>query len=355
MLLQMKITATLSYKPYSNCLKFIFCSVCMLIFQFAKAQNNLAELDNLINKHKGIYGNKLVVMVWKDTILYQKAIGEDITINTQMPMGCAGAWLTAALTLSFVDQGKISLDDPVSKYLPIYEKYAKSYLTIRHCLANVTGLAGEKGGVEKFFQRTKFASLEEQVNSFASSREIINNPGEAFNYNNIGTNIVGRVLEVVGRKSFDRLIQERIFRPLGMKKTNYITESMVVNPFSGGTTSASDYLKFLSMLLNKGNGNNKQILSEASVKELFKLQTGAVQVVYPHKDVEDYNYGLGNWVNEKTNIATSPGLNGFYPFVSFKNNYAVVIFGEIKDRKYKEDRNNPLFAEILAIADNTIY
>ncbi len=53
--------------------------------------------------------------------------------------------------MTFVDQGKISLDDPVANYLPIYAKYAKSYLTIRHCLANTTGMADEKGGIEKFF------------------------------------------------------------------------------------------------------------------------------------------------------------------------------------------------------------
>ncbi len=72
--------------------------------------------------------------------------------------------------------------------------------------------------------------MEDQVNSFASSREIVNNPGEAFNFNNIGTNIVGRVLETVGKKTFDRLMLERIFRPLGMKKSSFASET-AVNPF----------------------------------------------------------------------------------------------------------------------------
>lgn len=350
----MKNTATLSYNLCSNCLKFIFFTLYMLIFQSGKAQD-LSDLNFTIDQRKSIYGGKMAVMVWKDTLLYQKAVGEDVTINTQMPMGCTGAWLTAALTLTFVDQGKISLDDPVAKYLPIYEKYAKSYLTIRHCLANITGLAGDKGGVEKFFQRTKFSTLEEQVNSFASSREIINNPGEVFNYNIIGTNIAGRVLEVVGRKSFDRLMQERIFRPLGMKKSNYVSETMVINPFSGGTTSAADYLKFLVMLLNKGTGNGKQILSEASVQELFKLQTGNAKVIFAPKTLENYQYGLGNWIDENTGICTSPGLNGFYPFINLKKNYAVVIFGETKDKKDKDDKSANVFNEIMEEVEGKLY
>ncbi len=45
-------------------------------------------------------------MVWKDTVIYQKAVGEDMTINTQLPIGPAGAWLTAALTMNMVDRAK---------------------------------------------------------------------------------------------------------------------------------------------------------------------------------------------------------------------------------------------------------
>jgi CubicO group peptidase (beta-lactamase class C family) len=89
--------------------------------------------------------------------------------------------------------------------LPIYEKYSKGYLTIRHCLSNTTGLEVEKGGLRSSFQKTKFASLEEQVNSFASKHEIVANPGEQYYYSQIGLNIAARVLEVVSKKSFDRL------------------------------------------------------------------------------------------------------------------------------------------------------
>ena len=132
-----------------------------------------------MEQQKKNFGGKLAVMVWKDTILYNKIVGEELSLNTQLPIGCASAWLTAALTMTFVEQGKLDLDDPVAKYLPIFGSYAKSYLTIRHCLANVTGIEPEKEGIQKFFQKNKFPNLEEEVNAIAK-REIKNNPREVF-------------------------------------------------------------------------------------------------------------------------------------------------------------------------------
>lgn len=280
----------------------------------------------------------MAVLVWKDTMLYQKYVGEDFNVNTQLPAGCMSAWFTAALTMTFVDQGKLSLDDPVSKYLPIFSKYAKKYLTVRHCLANITGLEPEKGGIEKFFQKTKFEMLEDQVNAFASGREILNNPGEVFMYNNMGTNIVGRVLEVVGKRGFDRLMVERIFRPLGMKKSSFSSDR-AVNPFSGAVTTASDYMRFMMMLLNKGTLGTKRVLSEKSVDELFRVQTGNAKIGFVPPGVTGYSYGLGNWLQNGNapGICTSPALTGGWPWIDRSKGYAAIVFGQQKDKEDRKD------------------
>ena len=339
----------LSYKRYSNCLKCIAASFFMLFFQVARSQD-LSALDNLLSQRKTVFGGNWSISVWRDTLLYAKATGEDMNPNTQVPLGCQGTWLTAALAMTFVEQGKISLDDPVAKYLPIYAKYAKSYLTIRHCLANVTGLEAEKGGFEKLFQKTKFESLEAQVNSFAASREIVNNPGQVFNYNNIGTNIVGRVLEVVGRKGFDRLMQERIFRPLGMKRSTFSTETFV-NPFSGGLTTASDYIKFLTMLLKKGIApNGKQILSADAVAEILKIQTGDAKIGFVPDIVRNYHYGLGVWIQpHATGLFVCPGITSGYAYINITKNYAVSILGEPKEKK--EEKINSVFSEVMQMME----
>ena len=114
-------------------------------------------------------------------------------------------------------------------------------------------------------QRSMFASLEEEVNSFAR-KEIRTNPGTDFWYSSTGLNIAGRVLEVISKKRFDVLMKQKLFNPMTMRRTSFTTiDASAVNPSGGATSTAEDYMKFLVMLINKGKYNGKQILSEESV------------------------------------------------------------------------------------------
>ena len=80
-------------------------------------------------------------------------------------------------------------------------------------------------------------------------------------------NIAGRVLEVISKKRFDVLIKQKLFNPLTMRRTSFTSlDGMLINPSGGAVSTAEDYMKFLVMLLNKGNYAGKQILSEASVE-----------------------------------------------------------------------------------------
>jgi CubicO group peptidase (beta-lactamase class C family) len=305
----------------------------LLFLQPVTAQYDLTALDGHFQRNQKALGNKFAVLVYKDgKIAYQKVVGE-FNLKTQAPIGGAANWLTAALVMTFVDQGKLSLDDPVSKYLPVFDKYMKSYVTVRHCLSQTTGI--EKVG--RVLPRKKFTTLEEEVNAIAA-KEISANPGEEFYYGNIGLNIAGRVLEVISKKSFDRLIQEKLLRPLKMRATNFVDEEGgAVNPSAGAKSTANDYMNFLSMLLNKGMFEGKQILSEASIAEMQKVQLAGLPVKYIPKEVEGFQYGLGQWIADTNgkNSFTSPSLSGTWPFIDPCRSYACIIFVE---KPLKEDK-----------------
>jgi CubicO group peptidase (beta-lactamase class C family) len=272
-----------------------------------------------------------VALAWKDgKIIYQKTLGE-FTPKTPAPIASCSKWLTAALVMIFVDEGKISLDDPIGKYIPIFEKYMKGYITIRNCLSHTTGIESDAPGLKSIIQRNKFESLEEEVNAFASKREIVANPGKEFAYNNIGLNIAGRILEIVTKKSFDRLAQEKLFRPLGMRATTFYSQGGAVNPSGGAVSTANDYMNFLTMILSKGMFNGKRILSEEAIAEMETQQFANVPVRFTPKVAEGYGYGLGEWIQEKDEsgkvmVVSSPGLFGSWPFVDLKKNYAFVLF-----------------------------
>ena len=159
-------------------------------------------------------------MIWnKDSLLYKKEMG-GFNSKTQAPIASCSKWLTAALVMQFVDEGKLSLDDKVVKYIPEFDKYFKGYITIRQCLSHMTGIEDEGGLIKKLFKRRKIASLEEEVNGFAA-RDIRANAGTDFWYGNIGLNIAGRVLEVISKQKFEILIRTKFFTPLGMTKTTF--------------------------------------------------------------------------------------------------------------------------------------
>ncbi len=302
----------------------------LLLLQPVYSQYDWTGLDAELTAKQQLLGNNVVAMVWKgDSLVYKKEMG-GFNSKTQAPIASCSKWLTAALVLQFVDEGKLSLDDKVVKYIPELEKYFKNYITIRHCLSHMTGIADDDKIIKKILQRKKFASLEEEVNEFAA-RDIRSNPGTDFWYGNIGLNMAGRVLEVISRKKFDVLIKSKLFVPLGMTKTSFADLTGVpVNPSGGAKSTADDYMKFLVMLLNKGKHNGVQVLSEKSVVEMMKVQNTGSQIKYAPKSAEGYTYASGSWVVEQKNSTAtalaSPGLFGTWPMIDFCRGYAYIVF-----------------------------
>ncbi|MBP6234164.1 MAG: beta-lactamase family protein, partial [Chitinophagaceae bacterium] len=341
---------TMSYKVSSICLKVLSVASFLLLLQPAKAQYEWSKLDAELQAKQKLLGDNVVAMIWKgDSLVYKKEMG-GFNSKTQAPIASCSKWLTAALVMQFVDEGKLSLDDKVVKYLPEFEKYFKNYITIRHCLSHMTGIQDDDKFLRRILERRKLSSLEEEVNAFAA-RDIRANPGTDFWYGNVGLNIAGRVLEVISKKKFDVLIKSKLFIPLGMAKTTFAElNGGPVNPSGGAKSTADDYMKFLVMLLNNGKHNGVQILTENSVNEMRKVQNKTVQIMYAPKSAEGYLYASGSWViaykdstidagtkksmtavpplpesrTREISVATSlasPGLFGTWPMIDYCRGY----------------------------------
>ena len=302
-------------------------------------QYDFSGLTSTLETNQKSLGKDLVMMVWKDdTLVYKKELG-DFKTKTVAPLGDASKWLTAALVMQFVDEGKIDLDDKVARWIPEFERYGKNYITIRHCLANLTGIRDDGSASKKAFQRKKFSSLEEEVNSFAA-RDIRVNAGQDFWYGDIGANIAARVLEIISRKKFDILIKQKLFTPLTMRRTTFSTlDASAIDPSSGAQTTAEEFMKFMSMLLNKGMANGRQILSEASVEELKKIHTSPKDIRSAPKSATGLNYALGSWVLDeeegKTITLAIPGIT--WPMINFCKGYASIVFVKSQSGEEKSD------------------
>jgi CubicO group peptidase (beta-lactamase class C family) len=325
----------------------------LLLLQPVNAQYNWTELDAELQAKQQLLGNNVVTLIWSkgtpsdkgDSLVYKKEMGS-FNSKTQAPIASCSKWLTAALVMQFVDEGKLSLDDKVVKFIPEFGNYFKNYITIRHCLSHMTGIEDDDKFLRRILERRKFSSLEEEVNAFAA-KKIRANPGTDFWYGNVGLNIAGRVLEVISKKKFEILIKNKLFTPLGMTKTNFTPAENggPVNPSGGAKSTADDYMKFLVMLLNKGKHNGVQILSEKAVNEMRKVQNTIAQIKFAPKSAEDYTYASGSWVVEEKNgeatALASPGLFGTWPMIDYCRGYAYIVFvknmlGEEKANIHRE-------------------
>lgn len=311
------------------CMKVSTGLVFMLLLQQAGAQYNFSELDTKLNSYSRALGNNVATMIYKDgKIIYTKEQG-DFTINSQEQIASCSKWLSAALVMTFVDEGKISLEDTVGKYLQIFSKYGKGNITIRECLCHETGI--ESAHFPKsIFELVKYKTLEEEVNDIAKNKKLIASPGKEFRYGSVGLNTAGRILEIISGRSFEELMQEKIFIPLDMTQSSF-EGNRAANPSGGAKSTASDYMHFLEMILNKGVYNGKRILSEASVELMQQSQTNLQMIAYAPKAAEGFNYAFGEWVLDTDNsgksaVVASPGLFGTWPLVDLKRGYVCIFF-----------------------------
>jgi CubicO group peptidase (beta-lactamase class C family) len=328
--------AIMSHSVRFTCLVFSLFPALLLFCLPATAQrkpdvpvdHRFDALDELFKQNQKDLG-QYVVLVWKDgKIVYQKQASDDFTPKMQAPVVRLADWMTAALVMTFVDEGKISLDDKVTTYIPMFGKYMKGYITIRNCLTNTTGIKVDEG-LKKAMENVKFETLEDEVNSYASRRDIGTNPGTEIFYSNLGPNIAARCLEVVSKKPFERLMSERIIRPLKMRATSFDSQTGgAPNPAGGAVGAASDYISFMAMLMNKGvTPDGKRILSEKAVQELGSPQFASLPVKFVPKEIQGTQFGLGCYLMGTGNSAVllSPNMLGTTAWIDPCRNYAAIL------------------------------
>jgi CubicO group peptidase (beta-lactamase class C family) len=230
--------------------------------------------------------------------------------------------ITAVTAMTLVEEGKINLDDPVSKYLPAFKDVqvlqkdgtrtpATKPILIRQLMSHTSGLiygfvtAGQpisKIWIDGGEMRSDLSAkdLSEQV---YAKLPLIAEPGAAWNYSH-GLDVLGGVIEQVTGKRLDAVVKERVTGPLGMTDTDfyqpeskrprfaqpkdagsqiagvslyydYATPTPYMQGGGGISSTAEDYLRFVMMLAGKGTYKNVQILKPETVALMLVDQTTA--------------------------------------------------------------------------------
>ena len=273
------------------------------------------------------------------SILYKDGVQETCCIGysdmekkrpiklTDIYMQCSQTKGFCGVTMAkLIEEGRVQLDDPVSKYLPEFEKLyviesstdsttvlrlARNTLTIRMVLNHTGGFPFEISAKSSKIRGGGWSGGAElrQVASIAAASPLLFEPGTAVNYSNTGIDIAAAVIEVVTGMPWDVYLKQTVLDPLGMKHTTFrptdrqlrkkielyavksgekavwVEESpSMQRPYNryyifpsagaGLWTTAEDQIKFYKMLMNLGMGDNGvRILKEETVKNLLAVST----------------------------------------------------------------------------------
>jgi len=328
-------------------MKYIFAKIIFLIVfilsidTLAKAQD-FSKIDSWLQNHADAMGGRVYLILYKDgKIVYnrgvsklsakQKMVGRilakrqaktpdfsDYTAVTRQQIASCSKWLSAALVMTFVDEGKLKLNDTVGKYLPVLSKSGKGNITISECLSHMTAI--KSPDLKESLSAMRQANTMDDAINMIADMPLEGVHGKVFRYSNTGLQIAGAVIEKISGKSFETLFAQRIAKPLDMKNTDFGNDKVAL-PAGGASSTPSDYINFLTMILNKGMFNGKRILSENSVKQMQvnRINSG-VKIAYSPTEAGNFGYGYGEWVVDGSdaksgNSITSPGLFGSYPWV----------------------------------------
>ncbi|MBX3415209.1 MAG: beta-lactamase family protein [Pirellulales bacterium] len=124
--------------------------------------------------------------------------------------------VAAVAVMQLVEQGKVSLDDPIQKYVPSFPEKEQGTVTVRHLLTHTAGVRHYKEG--EFDSRDRFETLADAIKIFQDD-PLLFKPGEKYSYSSYGYNLLAGVVESAAGQPYDAYLQEHIFEPAGMTAT----------------------------------------------------------------------------------------------------------------------------------------
>ena len=237
--------------------------------------------------------------------------------------------VTCAAIMILADEGRLSVIDEVAKFLPQYKA-----LTVDGCGArngfgcdttalsrpiNIEDLMTHTSGLPSSPETSEDeATTLEDLVKISARTHLLFQPGVNWNYSNLGIDILGRIIEIVTKKSFDQFLNERIFQPLGMTDTYFFVpadkedrlaalyrfendkakrqqaewgaKKGIPSPAGGLVSTAADMLRFNEMMRNKGTLNGRRVLSSAAVNLMTISHTGDLQAGWSPGMGHGYGY-----------------------------------------------------------------
>ena len=312
------------------------------------AQSLESKIDKILTDQFKSNESGVSALVAKDgKIIYRKAFGKanleldvNMTPDNVFEIGSITKQFTAVGILMLLEEGKLTLEDDITKFIPDYPTNGKK-ISVHHLLTHTSGIKSYTG-MRKFGKVMTLDKSPLKFIDFFKNEPMDFDPGEKYKYNNSGYFILGYIIEKVSGLSYQKFIKERIFDKIGMKNSYYGSHTTLIkNRASGYSKRNGEFsnAQYISLTLPYAAGS---IMS--NVDDMLKWQTAITTDVfvkeatidkafknYKLNNGEKINYGYGWSLNEINDVPTIehggaiPGYLSMGVFIPSDNVYVIVF------------------------------
>lgn len=306
--------------------------ICCFFIQISYSQDQVKEYDRLMSDMFNEDGPGAVALIVKDgKTIYRKAFGmANLELEVKMTpenifrIGSITKQFTASAILKLRDEGKLSLDDDITKYLVDYPTHGHK-ISIKHLLTHTSGIKSYTGMEEWTAETRKKAFTPEELIEFFKFQPMEFKPGEQWSYNNSAYFILGYIIELVSGMTYEEYIDTNFFKPLEMTNSYYGSTSRIIKNRAYGYNKINDeYINadYLSMtqpysagaLLSTVDDLYKWYSSVMDDKVISRTSREEAQSTYILNNGEKTGYGYG-WaignIQGSPTISHDGGINGF--------------------------------------------
>jgi CubicO group peptidase (beta-lactamase class C family) len=323
------------------------CILFTLFFTLSQAQSLESKIDKILRTQFKTNETGVSALVAKDgNVIYRKAFGKadleldvDMTSKNVFEVGSITKQFTSVAILMLLEEGKLSLDDEITKFIPTYPTNGKK-ITIHHLLTHTSGIKSYTS-MQRFGEVMTIDETPLKFIDFFKNEPMDFDPGEKYLYNNSGYFILGYIVEKVSGISYPKFIQERIFDAIDMKSSYYGSHKKLIKNRASGYQKGAEFsnAQYISLTLPYAAGS---IMS--NVDDMLKWQTAITNNVFLKKATIDkaftnytlingdkINYGYGWSINEINDVPTIehggaiPGYLSMGVFVPSKNIYVILF------------------------------
>jgi CubicO group peptidase (beta-lactamase class C family) len=198
-----------------------------LLFTTAQAQDLTQQFDDIVAQYYQNDTPGATILVAKNgKAIYRKAVGKS-NLELDVDMIPENVFMLASITKQFTaiailmleEQEKLSLNDPITKFIPNYPTQGK-IITVHHLLNHTSGIKSYTGigNLRQVARQDK--TLDELIDYF-KNEPMDFNPGDAYRYNNSGYVLLGKIIEVISEDTYEGFLHKNIFEPLKMSNSRY--------------------------------------------------------------------------------------------------------------------------------------